>query len=146
MSKQVYEVFVRGSVDQVWQAIVDGKKSAQYYFGTAFESSLETGAPYRYTFPDGTVAVEGKVLECTPKRALVTTWEIKYDPSCAGEDSRVQWSLEPRGTTTKVTLTHDLPNAPNSAKSVANDGWSFVLSGLKSLVETGKALDLPQMS
>lgn len=140
---QVYEMFVHAPPAKVWEAMTSGTQSREYFFGTAVESTFTPGADLRYTFPDGSVAVSGKVLEVEPARRLVTTWQIHYDPTCAGEDSRVTWTLEDRGGVTKIRGVHELDGAPNTAKSVANDGWSFVLSSMKSLVETGKALPMP---
>ncbi len=144
---QTYELFLLATPDRVWRAIVDGAQSSQYFFGTAFSSSLEKGDPFRYAFADGTVAADGVVTEARPGERLETTWAVHYDPSCAGETSRVVWSLEARGAAlTKLTLTHDCEAAPNTARNVGKDGWSYVLSGLKSLVETGHALPSPQPS
>jgi hypothetical protein len=40
-----------------------------------------------------------------------------------------------------LTLTHDrLEGAPKTAASVSGPGWMFVLSGLKTLLETGSPL------
>ncbi len=139
----VLELFIRATSEQVWRAIVDGSFSAMYFFGTAFTSSLEPGAPFTYAFPGGAPAVDGTILEIEPGRRLVTTWVVHYDPSCAGETSRVRWSVEPRGPNTKLTVEHDLAGAPNTARNVKNDGWSFALSSLKSLLETGSALAAP---
>lgn len=143
---QVYTLFIRATPEAVWQALVDGSISAQYFFGSIFTSSLEPGAPFTYTFASGMVSVDGTIVEVAPQRSLVTTWAVHYDPSCAGEVSRVRWSLEARGANTKVSLVHELAGAPNTAKNVGNDGWSWVLSSMKTLLETGTALALPQRS
>jgi uncharacterized protein YndB with AHSA1/START domain len=142
---QTYELFIRATPEQVFDAIADGNKTAQYFFGSTFSSSLEPNAPFTYAFPDGTIAVDGKILEVNKNARLVSTWAIHYDPSCAGEQTRVTWAIDGRGPMTKLTLTHDVTNAPNTARGVASDGWSFVLSSMKSLLETGSALPMPQM-
>jgi uncharacterized protein YndB with AHSA1/START domain len=82
------------------------------------------------------------VLEADPPRKLVTTWRALYDPETAAEPySRVTWEIEAAGdTVTKLTVVHDeLEAAPKTAESVAG-GWSYVLSGLKTLLETGEPL------
>ena len=136
----IERVFVRAPIEKVWDAIVDGSRTRQYFFGTAFESSLQPSAPFRYTFPDGTVAVSGRVLEVAKGARLVTTWVIHYDPRCANEETRVDWKLEARGDVTKLTVDHNCDGAPASSAGIRSDGWSIVLSGLKSLLETGRAL------
>ena len=83
------------------------------------------------------------MLEFDPPRRLVHQWRALYDDDMATEQpSRVTWEIEPQdGGYCKLTVTHDrLDGAPKTAASVAGPGWMFVLSGLKTLLETGKAL------
>ena len=81
-------------------------------------------------------------LESDPPRKLVHEWRSQYDPETAAEPaSRVTWEIEPRDGYCLLTLTHDqLEGSPKTAGSVSGTGWMFVLSGLKSFVETGKGL------
>lgn len=144
-SNQVYEFFIHSAPERVFQAIIDGAQTQKYFFGSAFTGSFDTGATFRYTFPDGNTAVSGDIVAVTPNEMLVLTWSVHYDPRCAGEISRVTWTLEPKGELTKVTVTHNCENAPNTANSVGSNGWSLVLSGLKTLLETGKAMPFPPM-
>jgi len=83
------------------------------------------------------------VLEFDPPRRLVHEWRSRYDEELAREPvSRVTWEIEPQeGGYTLLTLVHDkLEESPKTAASVSGRGWMFVLSGLKSLLETGKGL------
>ena len=83
---------------------------------------------------------DNTILECDPPRRFVHTWRSLYDDEMAAEDeSRVAWEIEPAdGGTSKLTLVHDrLEGAPKTAASVT--GWSYILSNLKTLVETGEA-------
>jgi hypothetical protein len=82
------------------------------------------------------------VFEYDPPRRLVHGWQGLYDPELAEEaESRVTWAIEPQdGGYCLLTVTHDqLEGAPKTAESVAG-GWMFVLSGLKTLLETGSPL------
>ena len=86
------------------------------------------------------LAVEGVVLESDPPRRLVYTWVIRYDAAFAHETSRVTWLIEPRGSSVcQLTLTHDVTHAPLTAPHVTG-GWPFILSGIKTLLETGEPL------
>ena len=70
-------------------------------------------------------------------------WRSLYDPTLAAEEeSRVTWEIEPKdGGVCLLTVVHDqLDGAPKTAQSVSGPGWMFVLSGLKTLLETGSPL------
>ena len=83
------------------------------------------------------------MLEFDPPRRLVYGWRSLYDPECAQEpESRVTWEIEPCGDGySLLTVVHDeLTQSPKTAASVSGTGWMFVLSGLKTLLETGDGL------
>jgi uncharacterized protein YndB with AHSA1/START domain len=140
---QVYSVFIRATPEQVWDAITKPEFTTRYFHGTRIESTFEPGAPYLSLAGDGDqTLVDGEVLESDPPRMLKHTWRALYDPETASEPfSRVTWEIEPQeGGVTKLTVVHDqLEAAPKTAASVAG-GWSYVLSGLKTLLETGEPL------
>ena len=140
---QVYAVFIRATPEQVWDGITKPEFTARYFYGSVIDSTYEPGTPYLGWSEDRTTQyVEGEVLEADPPTRLVTTWRALYDPEMAAETaSRVTWEIEQAGDgVTKLTVVHDeLEAAPKTAASVAG-GWSFVLSGLKTLLETGRPL------
>jgi uncharacterized protein YndB with AHSA1/START domain len=94
------------------------------------------------------LAVEGEVLEADPPRKLVQTWRLLMDPDIAAEGfTRLVWEIEEAdGGITKLTVSHELKGAPKLAALVAGEmeaegaggGWSWVLSDLKTLLESGK--------
>jgi uncharacterized protein YndB with AHSA1/START domain len=137
---QTFEYFVRATPEAVWRAIVDPAMTEQYFFGTRIRSSLAPGAPLDYSDASGAPAVDGTILEIVPGHTLRHTWRIRYDPALAEEESRVTWTVEARGDVTKLTVVHDCEAAPQTARHVARDGWSVVLSGLKTLLETSAPL------
>jgi uncharacterized protein YndB with AHSA1/START domain len=140
--QQVYEIFIRTTPEQLWQAITDAAFTRRFFFGTSVSSTLQPGAPIVYAFPDGTTAVEGTILAADPPRKLVHTWQIRYDPTAAGETSRVTWLIDPRGPSCKLRAIHELDGAPHTASNVGNDGWTVILSSLKTLLETGESLEV----
>ena len=141
---QVYSVFIRATPEQVWDGITKPEFTTRYFYGTKIDSTFEPGAPYLSVAGDGgETLVDGEVIESDPPRMLKHTWRALYDPETAAEPfSRVTWEIEPQdGGVTKLTVTHDqLEAAPKTAVSVAG-GWSYVLSGLKTLLETGEPLE-----
>jgi uncharacterized protein YndB with AHSA1/START domain len=143
---QVYAVFIRATPEQVWDAITKPEFTSKYFYGTKIDSSFEPGTPY-LSVAGGDTLVEGEILESEAPRLLKHTWHALFDPEQASESfSRVTWEIEPQdGGVTKLTVTHDqLEAAPKTAASVAG-GWSFVLSGLKTLLETGEPLSTSGM-
>jgi uncharacterized protein YndB with AHSA1/START domain len=138
----VYQIYIRASADRVWQAITDPEFTKRYFYRSAFETTLEAGAPYRMVLPDGDDAVVGTIEEVDRPRKLVMTWRVLYDAAAAEEPpSRVEWHLlEGSDGVTKVTTIHrDLGLSPVTSSSVA-DGWNWVLQSMKTLVETGEPL------
>jgi uncharacterized protein YndB with AHSA1/START domain len=141
---QVYAIFVRATAEQVWEAITRPEFTSRYFFGSVIDSTFEPGSPYVGWSSDRTQQyVNGEVLVSDPPRLLQHTWRALYDDAMAHEQpSRVTWEIEPQnGGYTKLTVVHDqLEASPKTALSVAG-GWMYVLSGLKSLLETGKSLE-----
>lgn len=140
---QVYRVFIQATAEQVWEAITKPEFTTKYFYGSRIESTLEPGAPVRYHSAgrDGLDA-DGEVLESDPPRKLVYTWRTHWDEAAAAEPaSRVTWQIEPTdGAICQLTVTHDqLERSPKTAEGVSG-GWSYVLSGLKTLVETGEPM------
>jgi uncharacterized protein YndB with AHSA1/START domain len=140
---QVYAVFIRASAEQIWDAITKPEFTTKYFYGSAVDSTFEPGAPFlSWTADRSTKLVDGEIVESERPRRLRYTWRALYDEETAREPhSRVTWEIEPQdGGFTKLTVVHDeLEAAPKTAESVAG-GWMFVLSGLKTLLETGKPL------
>jgi uncharacterized protein YndB with AHSA1/START domain len=139
---QVYQLYIRASQEQVWDAITNPEMVAKFFHGAQVESSYEVGTKIRSLSPDGSqVWTENTVLECEPPHRLVHTWRSLYDPEMAVEpESRVTWEIEAQpGGFSKVTLVHDrLDGSPKTAAGVR--GWSYIISNLKTVLETGQAL------
>ena len=139
---QVYTVYIRAPREKVWAAITTPEFTRRYFFGSEPHSTWKAGAPLNWTeHGTGRPLVDGEVIECSPPRRLVHSWIVRYDDALALEGaSRVTWELEETGGVTKLTAVHD-DFAPQSKvyDNVAS-GWPLVLSGLKTLVETGSPL------
>jgi uncharacterized protein YndB with AHSA1/START domain len=139
---QVYQVFIKASPEQIWDAITKPEFTSRYR-GSLVDSTFEVGTPYRSWSPDREkLWVDGEVLDSDPPRRLSYTWRALYDEETAGEEpSRVSWEIEPQdGGVSKLTVVHDqLERAPKTAENVAG-GWMYILSGMKTLLETGEPL------
>ncbi len=141
-STQVYQLYIKATQDDVWSAITNPETVAKFFHGAQVESTYEVGSVIRSLSPDRSQTWgENTVLEFDPPRRLAHTWRSLYDPEMAAEpESRVTWEIEEQpGGFSKLTLVHDrLDASPRTASSVK--GWSYILSNLKTVVETGEAL------
>src|SRR5262249_10717869 len=136
---QVYQVFVKATPEAVWDAITKPEFTSKYFHGV----TIDTSPTIRQTYYHGELANEAEVLEWDPPRKLVHSWVSFYDPEMAAEEpSRVSWEIEGQeGGVTLLTVVHDqLEGAPKTAAGVSGAGWTHVLSGLKTLLETGEPL------
>lgn len=141
---QVYQVFIKANPERIWEAITEPRMLAKYFFGTRLDAPLGVvGSRVKSWSPDhATLWTDNEILESDPPRRLVHTWRSLYEPELASEqESRVTWEIEPQeGGYSKLTVTHDtLEGAPKTAESVSG-GWMLIISGLKTLVETGEPL------
>jgi uncharacterized protein YndB with AHSA1/START domain len=152
---QVYRVYIKATPEAIWKAITSPEWTEKYGYGGRGEYELKPGGKYRalaseamkaYGGPD--VVVDGEVIEADPPRKLVLTWRPLWDPAMVAEGAkRLTWEIEAgEGGVSILTVTHELSGAPKTAAQVsgkikeAGGGWSFVLSDLKTLLETGRSL------
>jgi uncharacterized protein YndB with AHSA1/START domain len=138
---QVYQLFIKATPEAIWDAITKPEFTIRYYHGARIENTPER---HIGRGPNGEVWGESPTLEYDPPRRLVHGWQSLYNPEVAEEpESRVTWQIEPQeGGYCLLTVTHDqLEGSPKTAESVSGTGWMMVLSGLKTLLETGDVLD-----
>jgi uncharacterized protein YndB with AHSA1/START domain len=142
--RHVFVTYIRATPERIWQAITDPADTRLYYFGCSVESTWREGEPIVHRFEDGSEALRGVVLECDPPRRLVTTWTSPGSPDTVEHPTQVSWELEPAedGRTTKVTLEHSLLEPGSNLYERVHRGWSIVLSGLKTWLETGEPLEV----
>lgn len=141
---QVYQVFIKSTPEKIWEAITKPEFTKRYFHGAAVKTTAKAGDPMLYFAPDGTTLWgDNVVIESDPPRKLVATWTALYDEESAKEEpSRVSWEIDERdGGICLLTVVHDrLEGAPITASKVKGEGWMTVLSGLKTLLETGESL------
>jgi uncharacterized protein YndB with AHSA1/START domain len=141
---QVYQVFIKASPERIWEALTKPELVKLYYHNCRLESEVQAGGRWRAWSPDHTkLWVDAEILEFDPPRRLAHGWRSLYKDELAAEpESRVTWEIEPQeGGYSLVTVVHDLlENSPKTAAGVSGVGWMHVLSGLKTVLETGKPL------
>jgi len=137
--EHVYTIYINASPERVWRAITDGEETVQYYYGTRVNSDWKVGSRVSYDYPDGTVAADGEVIECTPPTRLETTFLAHWSPEAEAEGPiRHVWELEEEDGQTRLTVTSKgLKPGSKMAEGLSN-GMIFIVSGLKTFVEGGR--------
>src|ERR1700737_1230109 len=137
----VYTTYIETLVDKLWQALTDGDFTERYWFGHRVASDWKVGSPYRFA-KQGAPTIEGKVLVVDPPRRLAYSWASCSPEAPAAGTARVTFGLEPRGKVVKLTVTHDELDERGVTLRNISGGWPMVVASLKSLLETGQALDI----
>lgn len=141
--EKVYEIYIKTTPERLWQAIVDPAMRAKYNFGAAVISDWKAGSRLEVSARDGAVVIgEGEVLASDPPRRLVHTMLALWSDEVKAEGpSRVTWEIEPVGDSCRLTVIHD--RLREGANPQLYGGWPMILSGLKTLLETGELLTTP---
>ncbi len=138
----VFEVYIKTTPERLWEAITDPEMRAKYSFGVKTVSDYTPGSSYRSSVPGVIDIAAGENLEVDPPRRLVQSFNALWsDEVRAAGTSRVTWEIEQVGDSCQLTVTHD--QLPEDANSELYGGWPMILSGLKTLLETGELLTTP---
>jgi uncharacterized protein YndB with AHSA1/START domain/DNA-binding transcriptional ArsR family regulator len=140
--EKVFEIFIRTTPERLWQAITDPQMRRQYNFGAQVSTDWKPGSHYALSHPRGGDIAAGENLEVEPPRRLVQSFNALWSDEVKREGtSRVTWEIEPVGDSCRLTVTHDQLRA--DAHGELYGGWPMILSGLKTLLETGEKLTTP---
>jgi len=151
----VYQVYIKATPEAIWDAITKPEWTQRYGYRSIADYDLRPGGSYRglatpefqqMCMPE--VVVDGEVIEVDPPRRLVHTWRFLWDDNVKGEGpTRVTFDIKPGNNgVCSLTVTHELENAPVTTAQItgsiegAGGGWAYVLSDLKTLLETGSSL------
>ncbi|HWE42877.1 MAG TPA: SRPBCC family protein, partial [Gemmatimonadaceae bacterium] len=154
---QIYRIFIRATPQAIWDAITKPEWTQRFGYGLRDEFDLRPGGKYRGQANEGMIAmgmsgtiVDGEVIESDPPRKLVITWRMAIDPRMAAEGfTRLTYEIEEgKGGVSRLSVIHDLKGTPGHAAMVAGTkqgpgeggGWLWILSDLKSLLESGRPM------
>jgi uncharacterized protein YndB with AHSA1/START domain len=138
----VIEIYIKTTPERLWEAITDPEMRSKYSFGVQTHSDWTAGSAYESSVPGVIDIAAGENLEVDPPRRLVQSFTALWsDEVKAVGTSRVTWEIEPVGTSCRLRVSHD--QLPDDANSEVYGGWPMILSGLKTLLETGELLDTP---
>jgi len=140
----VYVTYIETTPETLWEALTSSEFSRAYWFGTELRSDWRIGAPFALV-TDGTTTDVGEILEFDPPRRLSYTFQhVLNDKFRNDRPTKVVFAIEPHGTLVKLTLTHEGFGGADKLLNAVSNGWPAILSGLKSLLETGTALTIPR--
>ncbi len=141
--EKVFEIYIKTTPERLWEAITDDEMRRRYNFGVGVTSDWTPGSSYEAVHPTAPTPIgSGENLEVDPPRRLVQSFTAQWSEDVRREGtSRVTWEIEPVGDSCRLTVTHD------QLREGVNDqiygGWPQILSGLKTLLETGESLTTP---
>lgn len=145
--KHVYVSVIKTTPQKLWAALTDGKITPAYYYGGTFEGDIKAGCAYRYIAPDGGNFVSGKIIEVNAPSKLVATFKGEWIPGMENDaESRVTYEIQQQGDCCRLTLTHDEFEGETATYQNAGGGWPGIISGLKTLLETGQPLNYNPMA
>ncbi len=139
----VFEIFIKTTPERLWEAITDPAQRAKYSFGVETRSDWTAGSGYTASVPGVIEIASGENLEVDPPRRLVQSFNALWSDDVKAQGaSRVTWEIEPVGDDAcRLTVVHD--QLPKGANPELYGGWPMILSGLKTLLETGETLTTP---
>ena len=155
---QMFRVYIKATPEAIWEAITSPEWNARYGYPGINEYDLRPGGAFRAVMPAEMVqslgvpevGCDGEVIECDPPRRLVQSWRFTFSPEQAAEGFHdVIWEIVPEHDgITRLTVTHDVTDAPLAAAMIEGSeklgegggGWNWILSSLKTLLETGGAM------
>jgi uncharacterized protein YndB with AHSA1/START domain len=141
--EKVFEIYIKTTPERLWEAITDPDMRSKYNFGVGVESDWTPGSRYESVHPGAGITIaEGVNQEVDPPRRLVQSFNAVWSDDVKREGtSKVTWEIEPVGDSCRLTVTHD--ELREGANEELYGGWPMILSGLKTVLETGELLTTP---
>jgi uncharacterized protein YndB with AHSA1/START domain len=143
----VLVTYIVASGERVWAGLTSATFTRQYFFGRAVELEQRVGGLFRLVMEDGRIDTQGKVLACDPPRFLSVTWHVEWIEEFRRlPEAVVAFRIEPLGDLVRLTVSeyHDESLDPKYLEG-GRQGWPLILSGLKTLLETGEPLPAFEM-
>lgn len=141
--EKVFEIYIKTTPERLWAAITNPELRRMYNFGVGIDSDWKAGTHYEARSPKAPNPIfEGEILEVDPPRRLVQSYHAMWSDEVQSEGtSRVTWEIVAIADSCRLTVTHD--QLREGANEELYGGWPMILSGLKTLLETGETLTTP---
>ena len=145
--KHVFVTVIKTTPEKLWAALTDGNITPAYYYGGRFEGQLTPGSAYRYVGPEGGNFVSGTILEADAPHRLVASFKGEWMPGMENDaPTRITYEILPQGECCRLTLIHEDFEGETATYLATGGGWPGILSGLKTLLETGQPLNYNPMA
>jgi len=149
----VHQIYIKATAQAIWDAITDPAWNGKYGYQAVSEYELKPGGKYRavanaqmqqYGLPE--TIIDGEVIEVKPPFKLVQTYRWLFNDQHKAEGfSRLTFEIAVMSMGfCLLTVTHDTTGAPMMSAATqatfneqGGGGWNWILSDLKSLLETG---------
>ena len=139
----VYVTYIETTPEKLWEALTDSEFTKRYWFNTEVKSDWKLGSPFALVM-NGTTTDVGEILEADRPRRLAYSFKHQLDEELRKEPpTKVTFTIEPHGGLTKLTVTHEGFVKGSKLLDGISKGWPAILSGLKTLLETGKVFAIP---
>ncbi|MBC7998252.1 MAG: SRPBCC domain-containing protein [Leptolyngbya sp.] len=144
--QHVFVTVIKTTPDKLWAALTDGNITPAYYYGSALQGEMKKGTSYSYHGPDGSRFLSGEILEAIKPTKLVMTFKGEWMPGMQDDaPSRVTYEILQQGDCCRLTLVHDQFDSETNTFKNSGGGWPGIISGLKTLLETGEPLNYNPM-
>jgi len=131
----LYQTVIHTTAEKVWKALTSAEFTRRYWFRRSIESDWKVGSPVTITTPEGMIEVKGKILAVEANKRLSYSW----GSGTSTDGTTVVFEITQMGPLVKLLITHDIDLSADGAQQAAN-GWTFILCGLKTLLETGSPM------
>jgi uncharacterized protein YndB with AHSA1/START domain len=139
----VYVTYIETTPEKLWEALTNSEFTKRYWFNTEVKSDWKVGSPFALVM-NGTTTDVGEILEADRPRRLAYTFKHQLDEEMRKEPpTKVVFTIEPHGDLVKLTVTHEGFVEGSKLLDGISKGWPAILSGLKTLLETGQVFAIP---
>ena len=139
----VYVTYIETTPEKLWEALTSSEFSRRYWWDTSVVSEWKVGSPFSLVM-NGTTTDVGEVLEVDrPRRLSYTFHHVLSEAARKERPTKVVFDLEQHGKLVKLTLTHEDFEPGSVILDPISKGWPAIMSSLKSMLESGQALDVP---
>ena len=138
-----YVLYIAAPPEAIWAALTQADSTKRYFFGRSVRSSWQPGSEIVYRMPNGDIDVFGRILEIDPPRLVRFTWKVEALKAMDLPETIVSFEIVPSGEACRLTMQEEHAGPiPEAFLEGGRRGWPIILSGLKSLLETGRVPEI----